>query len=171
VIELRRLTQDDLALLFVWLRREHVKRWWRGPETYEQTVEHYLPAIEGRDPTDNYLIVFDGRPIGMIQTYLVSDYPDWARLIDAGEGVAGVDLLIGEEDCTGRGIGPRVLSTFAREVVFARPETTACVATVEEANRGSWRAFEKAGFRRVRDVEEDGLPHRLMRLDRPDRAR
>ena len=40
------------------------------------------------------------------------------------------------------------------------------VATVEEPNRRSWRAFEKAGFRHVCDVEEDGLPHRLMRLDR-----
>ena len=27
-------------------------------------------------------------------------------------------------------------------------------------------AFEKASFRHVRDVEEDGLPHRLMRLER-----
>lgn len=168
MIELTRLTRDDLPLLFVWRRREHVERWWRGPETYEQIVEHYLPAIEGREPSDHYLIVLDGRPIGMIQTYLVSDHPEWARVIDAGEGVAGVDLLIGEEEFTGRGIGPRVLVTFTREVVFARPGTTACVATVEEANRGSWRAFEKAGFRRVRDVEEDGIPHRLMRLDRPD---
>ena len=50
--------------------------------------------------------------------------------------------------------------------MFARAQTTAVVATVEEANRRSWRAFEKAGFRHVRDVEEDGLPHRLMRLDR-----
>jgi RimJ/RimL family protein N-acetyltransferase len=53
-----------------------------------------------------------------------------------------------------------------REVVFARHGTTAAFATVEEANRRSWRAFEKAGFRHVGDVEEDGLPHRLMRLDR-----
>ena len=51
--------------------------------------------------------------------------------------------------------------------MFADPETHAVVATVEEPNRRSWRAFEKAGFRHVRDVEEDGLPHRLMRLDRP----
>ena len=51
--------------------------------------------------------------------------------------------------------------------MFADPEIAAVVATVEEPNRRSWRAFEKAGFRQVRDVEEDGLPHRLMRLDRP----
>ena len=59
-----------------------------------------------------------------------------------------------------------MLEAFARDIVFARPETNACVATVEEPNRRSWRAFEKAGFRHVRDVEEDGLPHRLLRLDR-----
>jgi aminoglycoside 6'-N-acetyltransferase len=168
VIEFTSLTADDLRLFHTWLQREHVKQWWRDPETYEEVVEHYLPAIEGREPTDHYLIVLDGRPIGVIQTYLVADHPDWAALIGAGEGVAGVDLLIGEEELTGRGLGPQVLESFAREVVFARAGTIACVATVEEPNRRSWRAFEKAGFRNVRDVEEDGLPHRLMRLDRTD---
>jgi RimJ/RimL family protein N-acetyltransferase len=58
------------------------------------------------------------------------------------------------------------LSQFAREVVFVDSEINGVVATVEESNQRSWRAFEKAGFLHVRDVEEDGLPHRLMRLDR-----
>jgi RimJ/RimL family protein N-acetyltransferase len=40
------------------------------------------------------------------------------------------------------------------------------VAAVDEENRPSLRAFEKAGFRYVRDVEEDGRPHRLLRLGR-----
>ena len=102
----------------------------------------------------------------MIQTYLVSDYPEWEEVVEVGPGVAGVDLMIGEVDAVGSGLGPRVLAQFAREVVFARPETTAVVASVEEPNRRSWRAFETAGFHYVRDVEEDGLPHRLMRLDR-----
>jgi RimJ/RimL family protein N-acetyltransferase len=84
----------------------------------------------------------------------------------AEDALAGVDLLIGEEDATGRGLGSRALEQFVREVVFARPKAQACVATVEEANRRSWRAFEKAGFKHVRDVEEDGLRHRLMRLER-----
>jgi RimJ/RimL family protein N-acetyltransferase len=81
-------------------------------------------------------------------------------------GAAGLDLLIGEEDAVGRGLGPQVIAQFAREVVFARPQAKAVVATVEEPNRRSSRAFEKAGFRYVRDIEEDGLPHRLMRLER-----
>ena len=102
----------------------------------------------------------------MIQTYLVDDYPEWKAVVGAEPDLAGIDLLIGEEDAVGRGLGPQVISQFAREVVFARPETVAVVATVEEENRRSWRAFEKAGFHHVRDVEAEGLPHRLMRLDR-----
>ena len=73
MIEFTPLTADDLRLFHAWLQREHVKRWWRDREAYEQVVEHYLPAIEGREPTDHYLIVLDGEAVGVIQTYLVVD--------------------------------------------------------------------------------------------------
>jgi aminoglycoside 6'-N-acetyltransferase len=139
VIAFRPFTAEDLALLRVWLEREHVRLWWREP------IEHEL----AEDPAGRFVILVDGRPVGMIQSY-----------------EAEVDLLIGEEDLIGHGLGPQVLSQFAREVVFARPGVTAVVATVEEGSRRSWRAFEKAGFRHVADVEEEGRPHRLMRLDR-----
>jgi aminoglycoside 6'-N-acetyltransferase len=160
VIEFRPLTLEDLPQVEEWLRREHVARWWREP--VEKELAEYRDAIEGREPTDHYLIAVDGRPTGMIQTYLVSDYPDWDEIVHVGPGVAGVDLLIGEPEEVGRGLGPEILATFVREHAAA----PSVVATVEEENRRSWRAFEKAGFRHVRDVEEDGLPHRLMRFDR-----
>jgi aminoglycoside 6'-N-acetyltransferase len=152
--------------LHEWQQREHVARWWRDRRTYEETVEHYLPSLRREEPTDHYVIVVDGRDAGMIETYLVADHPEWDALVRQGEGVAGIDLLIGEEALVGRGLGPEVLREFARGVVFARGATHAVVAAVDEENRRSWRAFEKAGFRYVCDVEEDGRPHRLMRLDR-----
>ena len=156
MIEFRPLAMGDVALVATWLEREHVRRWWRDP------IERELgQGVDGR-----YVIVVDGRPVGMIQTYLVDDHPEWRAVVGSDEGLAGLDLLIGEEDAVGRGLGPRVLAQFAAEVVFANPETAAVVATVEEENRRSWRAFAKAGFHHVRDVEEEGLPHRLMRLDR-----
>jgi RimJ/RimL family protein N-acetyltransferase len=163
VIAFEPLQREHLPLLRDWLGRDHVRRWWRDAD---QSLGHAEDSLAGRDPTRYFLIVFDDRAVGMIQTYLVSDNPEWEEVVGPGEGLAGVDLLLGEEDATGRGLGSQVLEQFTREVVFARPETQACVATVEEANRRSWRAFEKAGFRHVRDVEEDGLPHRLMRLER-----
>ena len=157
------LHANDLPLIREWLGREHVRRWWRDGG---QSLQHAEDALAGRDRTRYFVIVLDGRPVGMIETYLLRDETEWATLIGEGPEAAGVDLFIGEQDAVGRGVGPRVLEQFAREVVFANPETAALVATVEEPNRRSWRAFEKAGFRHVRDVEEDGLPHRLMRLER-----
>lgn len=160
MIEFRPLAESDLPQIEEWLRREHVARWWR--DDIQESLAEYRAGLEGREPTDHYLIVLDGRAIGMIQTYLVADYQDWEEIVQVGPGVAGVDILIGEDDQVGRGLGPKILAQFVRDVVTA----DAVVATVEEPNRRSWRAFEKAGFRRVRDVEEEGLPHRLMRLDR-----
>lgn len=160
MIEFTPLTEDHLPLLEEWLGREHVARWWRDP--IPQALAECRAGIEGRVPTDYYLIVVDERPAGMLQTYLASDYPEWEKVVRVGPGVAGVDIMIGDDELIGRGVGPKILDAFVRDVVSA----SSVVATVEETNRRSWRAFEKAGFRHVRDVEENGLPHRLMRLDR-----
>lgn len=160
----RPLEESDLPQVEAWLRAEHVAQWWRDP--LEIAVEKRREALEGRREVEHYVILEDGRPLGMIQTYRVADHPEWGQLVGAEPEAAGVDLFVGERDAVGRGLGPEILRGFVRTIVFSRPETTAVVATVEEANRRSWRAFEKAGFRHVRDVEEDGLPHRLMRLER-----
>jgi aminoglycoside 6'-N-acetyltransferase len=167
VIEFQPLRKADLALVGAWLEREHVRRWWR--DSLDESIAEYEQAIDGLDPSDHFLILLDGRPVGMIETYVVSDHPEWEEIVQVGEDVAGVDLLIGEEELTGRGLGPRVLEAFVRAVVFADEDTHAVVAAVDEENSRSWRAFEKAGFRYVRDVQEEGRPHRLMRLDRPAR--
>lgn len=163
MIEFRPLAKEDIPLIATWLERDHVRQWWRDP--IEEAISKRVQGAED-DRTDQFLIVADGRPVGMIQTYLVDEHPEWFVVVGLEDGLAGVDLFIGEEDCVGRGLGPHILTHFAREVIFARTQTVAVVATVEEENRRSWRAFEKAGFRHVRNVEEEGLPHRLMRLDR-----
>jgi RimJ/RimL family protein N-acetyltransferase len=167
-IGFRPLGRDDLRLLHGWLGREHVRRWWDEHETYEEVVEHYLPAIEGRRPTDLYLILLDDRPVGFIQSYLVADHPDFGALVGLGAGVAGVDLFVGEEELTGKGLGTDVLRAFVRDVVFAEPGTTACIADPDVRNAASLRAFEKANFRRVGEFvdPEDGQLHAVVRLDR-----
>jgi len=93
-LRFRRLIATDLPLLHEWLQREHVSAWWSRRESFDEVVEHHLPAIEGRKPTDLYLIVLEERPVGFIQTYLLPDHPDSAELVGVGTGVAGVDLLL-----------------------------------------------------------------------------
>jgi aminoglycoside 6'-N-acetyltransferase-1b len=167
-LRFRPLEPDDLRLVHEWLQRPHVKQWWRDRETYEEVVEHYLPSIEGTDPTDHYLALLDEQPISFLQTYLVSDYPDYAALIEVGEGVAGVDLLIGDEGMTGHGVGSMILRRFVEEVVFVAPTTTSCVADPAARNIASVRAFEKAGFQVVKEFvdPEDGEWHAMVRCDR-----
>src|SRR6185312_9911221 len=79
VIEFRPLAEEDLPLIERWLGEEHVARWWREPVAKE--IAEFRAGIEGRDPTDHYLVVLDGRPVGMVQTYLASDYPEWEEEI------------------------------------------------------------------------------------------
>jgi len=81
-IAFRSLTASDLPLLHDWLQREHIRRWWTDRETYEEVVQRYLPAIEGSEPTDLYLILSEGQPVGFIQTYRVSDNPEYRELVD-----------------------------------------------------------------------------------------
>jgi RimJ/RimL family protein N-acetyltransferase len=171
-ISFRLMTRDDLPLVHEWHQRPHVVRWWTVRKTLEETEAHYLPTIEGADPTQHYLALLDGEPLGMVQTYLVSDYPDYAALIEEGEGTAGLDLFIGDEAMIGRGLGTEMIRGFVDEVVFARPETTACTADPDLRNTASLRAFEKAGFRKIRELvdPEDGELHALVRLDRGARS-
>jgi RimJ/RimL family protein N-acetyltransferase len=154
----RRLTETDLPLLYEWLQREHVQFWWRERESYDAVVRRYLPAIEGGEPTDLYLILVDDRPAGFIQTYLVSDHPDYQSLVGVEEGVAGVDLFVADPEQTGKGLGSTVIAQFVRDVVFAAPQIHACIADPDAENHASLRAFEKAGFTRVRDFVERRQP-------------
>jgi len=169
-IGFRPLTAGDLPLLYEWLQREHVQRWWTDREAYDEVVQHYLPAIEGSRPTDLYLILLDDQPAGFIQTYRVSDYPEYRELVAVEEGgVAGVDLFVAEPELTGRGLGSEALIRFVADVVFSDPEIHACIADPDAENLASIRAFEKAGFRVVRrfvDPNDHDRLHALVRVDR-----
>ena len=168
-IRFRPLTASDLPLLHEWLQREHVQLWWTDRETYDEVVQHYLPAIEGTKPTDLYLILSDDRPSGFIQTYRVSDYPEYRELVAVEDGVAGVDLFVAELELTGRGLGSKALSQFVSDILFSDPEIHACIADPDVENLASLRAFEKAGFHVVRrfvDPNDHNRLHALVRLDR-----
>jgi RimJ/RimL family protein N-acetyltransferase len=165
----RPLTTADLPLVYDWLGREHVSRWWGARAAYDEAVAEYLDAIEGRDPTDLYVIVLAGEDVGLVQTYLLADYPDYAALVGAGEEAAGLDIFLGDTGLLGAGLGTHVIRRFVLEVVFARSATLTCLADPDVRNLASIRAFEKAGFAAVATFldPEDDQHHAVMRLDRP----
>src|SRR5262249_21357924 len=108
----RPFAEADLPLLREWLDRPHVRRWFEMHETYEAVERYHL-----REGTmDVYVVELDGRPVGLAQTALVSDHPDYAELTGLGAGVASMDLLLADEELTGRGLGTDTIRAFVREV-------------------------------------------------------
>lgn len=166
-IGFRPVTLSDLPLIYRWLQRPHVKEWYgEGDRTYEETVEHYRSRICGDAPTEAYLIQLDGKPIGYIQAYMISDYPEYSAALDVEEGAAGVDLYIGERKLIHKGLGSTALKAFLSEVVFMNPRTTCCVIGPEPKNLVAIRAYEKAGFTYIKTVRVPGEPEPkyLMRI-------
>ena len=175
------LQPSDFEQLRDWLNTPHVYEWWGvdatpdgigGPPGREATVDavaaDYLPEIEQGGPTHYHLIAISGVPVGMIQWYPLLAYPDYATEIgEPDPGTVGIDLLIGDASFVGRGVGASVIRGFVETVVFAAPGIHRCVGAPDVRNRRSIRAFEKAGFRFVRDAVVTGEyePEHVMVLE------
>jgi aminoglycoside 6'-N-acetyltransferase len=162
------LREEDLALVRRWLLEPHVKRWWddgvKSPYP-DASIEEYREAIQGKDPTYHYLALIDSRPVGMLQHYRIGDDPEYAAALALGEDAIGVDLFIGEVELIGRGHGPAMLRQFLREIAFPFHGIDVCVIGPSVQNIAAIRAYEKAGFRALREVDVPGEPDRefLMR--------
>ncbi|HEV2377078.1 MAG TPA: GNAT family N-acetyltransferase [Streptosporangiaceae bacterium] len=152
-VSFRPLCADDLPALAGWLAQPHVATWWCEPSGLSSVTERYLPCLDGRDPTELFVIEVEGVAAGFIQRYLYADELDSLEALRATgtpgvDSAAGIDYLIGHPNLTGRGIGPVAISGFTR-LAFARyPEASAVIVGVSQANTASWRALEKAGFTR-----------------------
>lgn len=151
-ISFRPMQRQDFPLLRKWLAAPHVALWWNEPFDTASLEAKFGPRIDGREPIPTYMIEHEGRPIGWIQWYRWSDFPEHANLLGAEAGSAGIDLAIGELEMTGRGIGPAVIEAFGMGYVFSNSDVGAIVADPAAANVQSVRAFEEAGFSIVGSV-------------------
>lgn len=167
----RPLQVTDLELEWRWRNVGEVRKWYSKREVpYEEIAEKLTERIEGRVPTACFIILYDGRPIGHIQTYRVRDHAHLAEAWQLEEEAASVDLFIGEPEYQHRGLGSHILRKFWREVVFARPDVVSCVMGPEVGNVIARRAYEKAGLRYLKTVQEPGeeQPTYLMRITREE---
>jgi aminoglycoside 6'-N-acetyltransferase len=172
-----RLRRADFPLLAKWLAEPTVARWW-DHETSPEAVENDFGAgIDGTEPTEVFLAWTEGRPFGLIQRYAIAAYPEYVAELSAicpqPTGAVSIDYLIGEPDCRGRGLGAAMIAAFVAGSWAAYPDASAVVVAMHQANTASWRAVQRAGFRRVAageltpDNPRDDRAHYLYQLDRP----
>jgi aminoglycoside 6'-N-acetyltransferase len=154
MISFRLLSRDDLPLVATWLAQPHVARWWREDADLAAVTERYLPCLDGRDPTELFVIEVDGSAVGFIQRYLIKEDPDgWADVLRATgtpgvDAAFGIDYLIGDPELTGRGIGTAGIAEFTRLAFERYPEADSALVACSQDNPASWRVLEKAGFQR-----------------------
>lgn len=153
MLTFRSLADADLPLLAAWLGRPHVQQWWKDPSAPTKVAEKYLPRIRGTAPTEGFVIVSDGRALGMIQRYRIGDYPETERAI-AGTGhtprsAAGIDYMIGEPELLGRGIGSAAIAAFTDKVLEDYRDVDSILVTPQAENIASCRVLEKAGYEQL----------------------
>ena len=138
----------DLPVLRTWLKQPHVARWWGD-------VDQVLAVVREHHPARHALIAIDGEVVG----YLCWQCPQPEELDAAGltglpSDLIDVDILIGEPDLIGRGIGPQALRLLFDRL---RNQGVGCVGLAAAAdNRRALRAYAKAGFQPYEWFQEDG---------------
>jgi RimJ/RimL family protein N-acetyltransferase len=168
-VSFRPLTDDDLPLLHRWLNEPGVVRFWEGDDvSWEGVVREYGSA--NTDPGEHWLATIEDRPVGWIQCYAWSDYPDEAApywSLGVERTAAGIDYLVGEVAARGRGLGTAIIRSFVAGIVFGRhPEWTQAATAANQDNVASWRALENAGFRFVGTFDDEHGTFRAMVCDR-----
>ena len=151
-LRFRTLRREDYSLLIEWFAKDHVATWWHEAGDLDSIEARYGPSVDARDPTEVFIVQQGPRPIGLIQRYLIDEYPDWKRsLAVAGipAAAAGIDYLVGDESLIGQGVGAEMISRFVEDTWRRCPDVAAIAVAVQQENRRSWRALEKSGFHRT----------------------
>lgn len=175
--DFRALRRADFALLGRWLADEEVARWWCHETSAEAVERDFGPVVDGAEPGEDLLVSLDGEPIGLLQRSRVDDYAedlaDFVSVLGEVEPHArALDYLIGTAARRGRGLGTAMIAAASADTFERYPETDCLLVSVVAANRRSWRACEKAGFRIVASGDltpENPLDpplHHVLRLDR-----
>ena len=176
-IDFRPLAHADLPLVSAWVAAPHVARWWTDVSDLASVERKYGPRIDGTEPTEMFVIVVDGEPVGLIQRYRVKDHPDWLRTLRAtgvveGENAAGIDYLIGSTHMIGRGVGSRAVREFTVRLFRDYGDIGEVVVSPQQANMPSWRALESSSYERIwaglldSDDDSDAGPAYLYRRAR-----
>jgi len=140
------MTAADLPLVRHWLAMPHVVEWWG--DTHEQFA---LVSEDLDQPAMEQFIVATGdKRFGYLQCYDPAAWPENGLGLHPA-GTRGVDQFIGDPGMTDRGHGSAFIRAFVDGLIAAGAPHV--LTDPAPANLRAIRAYEKAGFRKDREVE------------------
>lgn len=140
--------QRDIDRVAAWLRAPQVVRWWGDPERHLHAV--LKRPVEGGDA----LIVADGVTVGYVRWQRAPRAEmEAAGLHEIPEGSIDIDIAIGETDYIGCGVGSRALQLVVQRLRSEGSMPMIMMGTSVD-NTMAFSAFERAGFRRSRHLDD-----------------
>lgn len=166
-VTLRLMTEHDLPMLHDWLNRPHIVEWWGGERpTLDEVREQYSPRVLMEARVTPYIGMLGDRPFAYAQSYVAlgSGGGWWEDVTDPG--VRGIDQSIAEPELLGRGLGTKLVRALV-DRLFGDPAVTRIQTDPAPQNLRAIRCYEKAGFRRVKNIVTPDGPAVYMVQDRP----
>src|SRR6478609_3485549 len=124
-VSFRRLTRDDFPVLAGWLAEPHVARWWNHDVDAGALERDFGASADGAEPNEDWLVLFAGRPVGLIQYSRYDDYPEYrdelAPYVEVPTGTASIDYLLGDPSLTGQGLGTSMIEEFVERIWATAP--------------------------------------------------
>ncbi len=166
-----KLAEEHIHLMRDWLSSGEALRWYgRDEPTDEPALRQKYLIDKPRRGTPNFIICHKGAPIGHIQYYRATDYPEWCAAVSGRPGDYGLDLFIGRDDLLGQGLGTRVVKAALTDLVFAQADAKRCLLGPEPENLRAIRCYEKCGFKYDRTaIMKNGDAEYIMIIERPMR--
>ena len=166
------LQECHFPLLLKWLETPHVKAWWDQDVVWtpELVTKRFGTYVQGykilkniKKPMHGFIICIDDKEIGYIQYYNAYDFPREQGYVIEGlpQNMASIDLFIGEEEFIGKGLGPVIMMQFFKDHIASVYD--ACFVDPDTTNTSAIRAYEKAGFKRVKTVNEGSITWMVRR--------
>jgi aminoglycoside 6'-N-acetyltransferase len=143
--QFRPVSTEDLPMVRRWLETPHVAQWWHDPDEQFALVSEDLdhPAM------NQFIVTADDRPFAYLQCYDPAAWPN-NGLGAHPDGTRGIDQFIGVPDMVDQGHGSALIRTFVDGLLEAGIPLV--VTDPDPANIRAVRAYEKAGFQKVRPV-------------------
>ncbi len=159
VIREMRFADEDFDLMQRWLNDPAVLEFYEGrdhPFTRQDVIDKFGQRAVHPDDAVPCIAEYDGKPIGYVQYYEVSNEEKEAYGAAGEAGVYGMDLFIGETRYWNRGIGTTIVNAML-EFLFEVRGARKVYIDPQVTNARAIRCYEKCGFRKVKLLPRNEL--------------
>jgi RimJ/RimL family protein N-acetyltransferase len=136
------LTDDDIAIMKVWLNKDHIRKWYEEPESWLHEINERNREFSF---IHHFIVKSQKMPFGFCQYYKCADSDEEVYRPFPKEGTYSIDYLIGEEDFLGKGFGKAVVNELVK-VIFQLPDSKIIVVQPETENTKSCNTLKANGF-------------------------